>query len=168
MKNQGASCLLARNLIEKIISGGQTGADRAALDWALEHKVPHGGWCPKGRRAEDGTISGRYHLRETPSANSRQRTEWNVRDSDATIIFSISPNLRGGSQLTLEACIQYRKPVLRIWRQGTVAAAGEKVRRFVGQHAARTLNIAGPRRSESSQIGTFVREVLDCAFGRTR
>src|SRR5436305_1732793 len=113
-------------------------------------------------------MSGRGPVRGTRGANSRPRAEWYVWGVEAAGIFSISPNLRGGSQLTLEACIQYRKPVLRIWRQGTVAAAGEKVRRFVGQHAARTLNIAGPRRSESSQIGTFVREVLDCAFGRTR
>jgi hypothetical protein len=68
-----------------IISGGQTGADRAALDWALEHDVPCGGWCPKGRNAEDGPIDPKYPLKETPSASYIQRTEWNVRDSEATI-----------------------------------------------------------------------------------
>lgn len=71
-------------LVDKIISGGQTGADRAALDWAIAIGVSHGGWCPKGRKAEDGEIDGRYNLRETPSADYPQRTEWNVRDSDGT------------------------------------------------------------------------------------
>ena len=64
-------------LIAKIVSGGQTGADRAALDWALEHSIPHDGWCPRGRLAEDGPIEARYNLQETPSSNYPQRTEWN-------------------------------------------------------------------------------------------
>ncbi|MGI8605082.1 MAG: YpsA SLOG family protein [Verrucomicrobiales bacterium] len=64
----------------RIISGGQTGADRAALDWAIANGVPHGGWCPKGRLAEDGPIPDRYQLTETPTANYLQRNEWNVRD----------------------------------------------------------------------------------------
>lgn len=72
----------------KIVSGGQTGADRAALDWALAHGVPCGGWCPKGRKAEDGPIDLKYPLKETPSSSYIQRTEWNVRDSDATVVFS--------------------------------------------------------------------------------
>ena len=76
-------------MIEKIISGGQTGADCAALDFAIEHGIPHGGWCPGGRLAEDGPIDARYQLKETPSANYTQRTEWNVRDSDGTVVFSI-------------------------------------------------------------------------------
>jgi len=76
--------------IEKIVSGGQTGADRAALDWAITHGIPHGGWCPKGRRAEDGPMDGRYQLQKTPTANYVQRTEWNARDSDDTVVFSIS------------------------------------------------------------------------------
>jgi hypothetical protein len=71
--------------IPKIVSGGQTGADRAALDWALSHQLPCGGWCPKGRKAEDGPIEAKYPLKESPSASYLQRTEWNVRDSDATV-----------------------------------------------------------------------------------
>src|SRR5512139_1952957 len=69
-------------LVEKIVSGGQTGADRAGLDFAIEHGIPHFGWCPKGRKAEDGSIDWRYDLKETPSSDYPQRTEWNVRDSD--------------------------------------------------------------------------------------
>ena len=74
----------------KIISGGQTGADRAALEFAIKQGIPHGGWCPKGRRSEDGQIDAKYQLQETPSSNYLQRTEWNVRDSDGTVIFSIA------------------------------------------------------------------------------
>jgi len=71
--------------IPRIVSGGQTGADRAALDWALSHNLPCGGWCPKGRKAEDGPINAKYPLKKSSSASYLQRTEWNVRDSDATI-----------------------------------------------------------------------------------
>lgn len=67
-------------LIEKLVSGGKTGADCAALDVAIRHGFPHGGWCPKGRLAEDGPIGGQYNLTETPSGDFIQRTEWNVRD----------------------------------------------------------------------------------------
>jgi len=81
--------------IEKIVSGGQTGADRAALDWAIEHGIPHGGWCPKGRRAEDGPIDGRYQLQETPTANYVERTKSNARDTDGTVVFSIYISLTG-------------------------------------------------------------------------
>jgi len=88
--------------IPKIVSGGQTGADRAALDWALEHNVPSAGWCPKGRKAEDGPIDPKYPLKEMPSAAYLQRTEWNVRDSDVSVLFSIQPTLSGGSKRTME------------------------------------------------------------------
>src|ERR1051326_9418797 len=83
--------------LKKIVSGGQTGVDRACLDFAIKHRIRHGGWCPRGRLAEDGRIPARYKLKETPRASYAQRTESNVRDSDATVIFSISPRLRGGT-----------------------------------------------------------------------
>ncbi|MCF7788694.1 MAG: putative molybdenum carrier protein [Prosthecobacter sp.] len=76
--------------ITKIISGAQTGADRAGLDVAILHAFPHGGWCPEGRKAEDGPIDAKYELTETPSSNYLQRTEWNVRDTDGTIVFTIA------------------------------------------------------------------------------
>src|ERR1700757_5534425 len=81
----------------KIASGGQTAADRAAPDWALAHGVESGGWCPKGPKAEDGPIDPKYPLKETPSAAYIQRTEWNVRGSDVTVLFSVNPVLTGGS-----------------------------------------------------------------------
>lgn len=76
-------------MITKIVSGAQTGADRAGLDVAIRHGFPHGGWCPKGRKAEDGRIGGQYQLVETPTANYLQRTEWNAMDSGGTVVFTL-------------------------------------------------------------------------------
>ena len=73
-------------LIHKIVSGAQTGVDRAAPDWAILHGIEHGGWCPAGQRAQDGEIPDMYSLQQTPGRNYRQRASWNVRDSDATLI----------------------------------------------------------------------------------
>src|ERR1700693_4822511 len=98
----------------KILSGGKNDADRGALDWALGHGVPGGGWCPKGRKAEDGPIDAKYPLKETPSTSYLQRTEWNVRDSDATVLFSIQPALSGGSKRTMEFARKQRKPNLHL------------------------------------------------------
>src|SRR6516164_6237713 len=90
------------SLIKKIISGGQTGADRAALDFAITRGIAHGGWCPNGRWAEDGRIPGQYQVIEAPSPDPVQRSEWNVRDSDGTAILSISQQLVRGSKKTEE------------------------------------------------------------------
>ena len=98
----------------RIISGAQTGADRAALDFAIEHGLAHGGWCPKGRRAEDGRIPPRYELIETPSKDYEQRTRWNVRDSDATLIISKSSTLTGGSAYTRRCAGELAKPWLHV------------------------------------------------------
>ena len=99
--------------IEKIISGGQNGVDRAALDVAIALSIPHGGLVPAGRGAEDGRIPEHYTLQETPSSETPQRTEWNVRDSDATLIIS-NGALQGGSLLTLEMAMKYDKPCLHM------------------------------------------------------
>ena len=99
-----------------IVSGGQTGADRAALDFAIEHGIPHGGWCPRGRLAEDGPLPDRYLLRETPTRKYAERTVWNVRDSDATVVFSIAAEPQGGTRLTLQVAARFGKPVLHLSR----------------------------------------------------
>ena len=96
-------------MITKIISGGQTGADRGGLDAAIHCKVPHGGWCPKRRKAEDGVIPSEYHLTEMESAEYLPRTQANVIDSDATLIFTHGP-LSGGSLKTAEYVHQLEKP----------------------------------------------------------
>lgn len=152
-----------------IISGGQTGADRVALDVAIESDISHGGWCPRGRLAEDGAISSRYALRETPSRRYAQRTEWNVRDSDATVAFTIAPGLSGGTSLTLAFAHRLAKPVLHLSRSAlaalhgdadSTAAAASLLLAFLEENGVRTLNVAGPRGSQEPEIGPFVRDVL--------
>lgn len=148
-------------MIEKIVSGGQTGADRAALDFAIAHGIPHGGWCPRGRLAEDGVIGPQYNLIETPLADTAQRTEWNVRDSDATVIFSIGPVLTGGSKFTAECAVFHRKPYLHISKTLDWPDATLKLRQFLQGHPIKCLNVAGPRASNEPGIGAFVREMLE-------
>jgi len=152
-------------MIKKIVSGGQTGADRAGLDVAIRWGFPHGGWCPKGRKAEDGTIGGQYQLLETPSASYLQRTEWNVCDSDATVIFTISSQLSGGSKRTAEFATKHCKPWIHLARQ---AASHENpaliLQRFVEENSIRELNIAGTRASKEPQVWRFAYETLEAAF----
>lgn len=151
--------------VSKIIAGGQTGADRAALDWAIENDIPHGGWCPAGRRAEDGEIPPRYMLAETPGRNYQQRTRWNVRDSDGTLIISRSAQLRGGSAATRAMADRLGKPRLHVHQESGEAAAA--VCAFIDAHGIRVLNVAGPRRSSEPGIESFVMEVLSAALGRS-
>src|SRR5262245_54833883 len=92
----------------KIISGGQSGVDRAALDVALELGIPCGGWCPKGRRAEDGPLPDRYPLDETQTSFYPERTRRNVRDSDGTLILADGA-AKGGTALTIELAEQMQK-----------------------------------------------------------
>ena len=149
-------------MIAKLVSGGQTGADRAALDFALARGLPHGGWCPRGRRAEDGPLPARYRLRETPSDDYAQRTEWNVRDSDGTVTFSLAPGLSGGSVLTAECAKRMGKPWLHL--TPTDPEPDQKLHNFVTAHHIATLNVAGPRASEEPGVGDFVRAVLEAAL----
>jgi hypothetical protein len=146
----------------RIVSGGQAGADRAALDWALAHGVHCGGWCPKGRKAEDGPIDAKYPMKETPSASYVQRTEWNVRDSDATVLFSIDPTLSGGSKKTMEFAQKYNKPRLHL--HAGVTDAVDKLKGFVQENSAKVINVAGPRASKEAGVGEFVMRTLEEAF----
>jgi Circularly permutated YpsA SLOG family len=154
----------AMNLpILKIVSGGQTGADRAGLDWAMNHGIPHGGWCPKARRAEDGPIDAKYQLRETTSSNYVQRTEWNVRDSVGTVIFSIGEHLTGGSLKTVEFAIKHQKPHLHLSAASKFDAASE-LKKWLQQNSIRVLNVAGPRASKEPEVAQFVISTLDQAL----
>lgn len=141
----------------RIVSGGQSGADRAALDWAIARNVTHGGWCPKGRRSEDGRIPLQYLLSETPLANYLQRTEWNVRDSDATVIFTLTDALDGGSKRTAEFAAKLRRPCLH-FRPGV----HEKfLIQFLARHKVTSLNVAGKRESTAPGTYQFVMDTLD-------
>jgi hypothetical protein len=149
-----------RCLVERIVSGGQTGADRAALDWAIANEVPYGGRCPKGRKAEDGVIDARYQLRETASSAYSARTELNVRDSDGTVIISIAEELVGGSSQTAEFAAKRGRPCFHVSKGDGVHGAAVKLRQFVNENKIRVLNVAGPRSSEEPAIGEFVKLVL--------
>src|SRR5262249_54242221 len=138
-----------RLMFTRIISGGQTGVDRAALDVALELGINCGGWCPRGRRAGGGPIPETYPLGETPWDGYPQRTEWNVRDSDGTLILTQGESDRG-TALTVQLAEQKKKPFLVIdlesnWDIAAVRAWGER-------HQIRTLNVAGPRASSAPGI----------------
>ena len=150
------------NLVSKIISGGQTGAERAGLDVALWHQFPHGGWCPKGRKAEDGTVGGQYQLTETPSASYLQRTEWNVRDSDGTIVFTFAEDITGGSLRTLAFAKKHQKPCLHISR--SIYQPEVLIQNFIAEHSIRVLNIAGSRESKEVGIHDWVKRLLDDAL----
>jgi hypothetical protein len=147
-------------MIEKIVSGGQSGADRGALDWAIENHISHGGWCPAGRRAEDGEIAARYLLTETPLADYEQRTKWNVRDSDGTLIISLAGVLTGGSKATFDYAARLGRPCLHL-HPGN--ASGAAVREFIERHRIKVLNIAGPRQSREPRIAAYVAELLTMA-----
>ena len=155
------------NRVPNIISGGQTGADRAALNFAIRHGIPHGGWCPKGRLAEDGPIDVRYPLKETPSPNYVQRTEWNARDSDGTVVFSIGEVLTGGSKKTVELAEKHGKPVLHLSRSGGPASPEQALLGFILEHNIKVLNVAGSRASKEPEVGAFVQEVLDKTWPST-
>ncbi|MEI7940748.1 MAG: putative molybdenum carrier protein [Verrucomicrobiota bacterium] len=147
----------------KIISGGQTGADRAALDFAIKNDIPHGGWCPKGRKAEAGPIDAQYQLQQTPGSNYLQRTEWNVRDSDGTVIFSMGKRLSGNSIETLDFAIKHRRPYLHLSAVFRDHAAS-KLKRWLQQNNIRVLNVAGPRASKEPAVAEFVIATLDAAL----
>jgi len=150
-------------ILQKIVSGGQTGADRAALDVALELGIPCGGWCPAGRIAEDGPISDRYPLQETPEPKYIQRTKWNVRDSDGTVVFTTGVEISGGSLNTLEYAREIRKPCVHIHR-GSRPSPEQCLLRFIEGHGIKILNVAGPRSSNDPDIYRFVYDTLKEVF----
>ncbi|MFP3911309.1 MAG: putative molybdenum carrier protein [Desulfobacteraceae bacterium] len=138
--------------IKRIISGGQTGADRAALDVAIRLGIPHGGWVPKGRRAEDGRIANRYHLKEMPSGHYWKRTQQNVLDAEGTLIISHG-KLKGGSALTLKLARKHGRACLHVnLDQLSVAEGARQIRSWIKAQAITVLNVAGPRASEAPQI----------------
>jgi hypothetical protein len=144
-------------MVRKIVSGGQTGADRAALDWAIAHDIPHGGWWPAGRRAEDGVIPEQYRLQETQGHNYAQRTRRNVRDSDATLVISLSPELAGGSLATWQWAKKMERPCLHVYPGD---GWQERMAVFFEVTPVQILNVAGPRSSGAPGIEQFVHEVL--------
>lgn len=154
--------------LKRIVSGGQTGVDRAALDLARELEIDVGGWVPKGRLAEDGPLPEWYPLTETPSADPSQRTEWNVRDSDATLIVS-EGDLTGGSALTAQLAERLGRPCfhadLKKWAPIELI---EAIANWLAQHQIGVLNVAGPRLSIDPGVYAKARALLLPVFLRTK
>ena len=151
--------------LRKIVSGGQTGVDRAALDAARASGFDTGGWCPKGRRAEDGAIPAAYPLDETETGEYEDRTRLNVRDSDATLIITRGPLAGGALKTAAEA--------LKLGRPHRVAGLdqapdAQAVARWIGETGARVLNVAGPRESEAPGITDAARAFLTAVLALIR
>lgn len=140
-------------MLKKIVSGGQTGVDRAALDAAIKLGVPHGGWVPKGRLAEDGPLPPLYKLIETPTDNYAERTEKNVVDSDGTLIISRGTPT-GGTDFTRRMALKHGRQILHIdpalYRNPADAAS--IIKSWINMSHIETLNIAGPRASKDPEI----------------
>jgi hypothetical protein len=151
-------------MVRKIISGGQTGADRAALDFALEWNIAHGGWIPKGRRAEDGKLPEKYRLKEMNSTDYARRTEQNVIDSDATLIFSHG-KLTGGSLLTRRMALKNGRPWLHTdLLQTNSFSAAQSIHAWIEKLHIGVLNVAGPRQSQDRRIYRATFDILEAAF----
>ena len=143
--------------LKRIVSGGQTGVDRAALDAAIAAGVEHGGWCPRGRLAEDGTISSHYQLQEMSSPEYPLRTEQNVVDSDGTLIL-YDGRMFGGTLLTATLAERHGKPCLPINLASPLEPS--EIAHWLQQHKIEVLNVAGPRESSSPGIGLRVAKYL--------
>ena len=153
----------------KIVSGGQTGVDRGAIDAALDAGVPAGGWCPAGRRAEDGAIDPVYPLTETPTADYRVRTEWNVRDSDGTLILN-SGALEGGTLLTAQLARRLGRPVLHVDLGAPARSILAQTVNWLAFNDIKILNVAGPRESKrpgiQARARVFVTDLLNHLVSR--
>jgi len=143
--------------VRKIISGGQTGVDRGALDAAIELGLEHGGWCPLGRLAEDGFIPARYALRQTDTEKYSDRTERNLLEADGTLIL-YRGELSGGTELTWQLCQRHGRPWLCVNLADEVDVP--VIRQWLDRNRIATLNVAGPRESSSPGIEAQAREVL--------
>jgi hypothetical protein len=151
-------------MLSKIVSGGQTGVDRAALDLAIKLGIAHGGWVPKGRLAEDGPLPETYRMRETSTAIYSERTEKNVIDSDGTLIISRG-ELAGGSEATREAARKHERPWLHVDLNRTSAfRSAVRITEWLRTHRIRTLNVAGPRASKDPRIYQNTLSLLESVY----
>jgi hypothetical protein len=145
----------------KIVSGGQTGVDRAALDVALKHKIQCGGWCPPGRLDELGRIPDRYPVQELEAGGFTERTLQNVKGSDGTVVIYLG-KLKGGTEQTVRFCIELNRPHQLIDASRiSPDEAAKLIRDFVLKHKIDILNVAGPRQSEWPEGYDYVFRALE-------
>lgn len=152
-------------MIEKVISGGQTGVDRAALDAAIAAGLPCGGWCPSGRHADDGPIPDRYPLQETTGMDHTVRTEHNVRDSDGTLMLYRGA-LQGGTAYAVLMAGHLKRPVLALNLDQPTDPAS--IAEWIGEHGIRVLHIGGQRESSSPGIYAAARTLVEAILARAR
>ncbi len=148
----------------RIVSGGQTGADRGGLDAALDLGVPPGGWCPRGRLAEDGRVPAKYELTEAPTADYAERTELNVLHSDGTAVFTYGAP-EGGSALTLRLAERHGKPFLHVDLSTSSAADAARIlREWMRDAGVGILNVAGQREGKAAGIRDAVWDIVKRAL----
>lgn len=147
--------------LRRIVSGGQTGVDRGALNAAFALGLEHGGWCPRGRLAEDGSVPAWYQLDETESPEYHVRTERNVVESEGTLIL-FRATMSGGTELTQRMAAKHRRPCLAIDLDQPVD--GEAIRRWLREHDVSVLNVAGPRESSAAGITGQSQRVLEAVL----
>ena len=151
-------------MIEKIISGGQTGADQAGLDAAIELGITHGGWIPKGRKTEEGPLPAKYKLKEMGTTSYPKRTEQNILNSDGTVIFTFG-NLTGGSALTRKLAKTHGFPCLHVdLNKVTVGEGADIVRSWIEKHNIKVLNVAGSRASKAPTVYAVTKQILKDAI----
>ena len=153
-------------MVNKIISGGQTGADRAALDVAIKLGIPHGGWIARGRLTENGMLNDKYQLKEMETSSYNKRTEQNVKDSDGTLIISHG-KLTGGSDYTRDMVLRYKRPWLHInLNKIESTQAMRQIRSWLAEHEIKVLNVAGPRASKDPAIYQSTFDILEIVLRR--
>ncbi|MAT39085.1 MAG: molybdenum cofactor carrier [Ectothiorhodospiraceae bacterium] len=147
--------------LRMILSGGQTGVDRGAMDAAMQHGVLCSGWCPAGRASEDGPIPPEYPLQQTPTDDVHERTMWNIRDSDGTLIL-LDGNPDDGTRFAIEQCVDQGKPYYLEHLQQS--ASPDIVANWMRKFKVEILNVAGPRESNapgvSEKANAFMRDLL--------
>ncbi len=151
-------------LIKQLISGGQTGADRAALDLAIALNIPYGGWLPKGRKTEEGPLPDKYQLQELPTGEYKKRTEKNILDSEGTLIVSHG-ELSGGSALTRDLAKKHKKYWIHLdMKDLPLEIAAEKLKSWIAINNISVLNVAGPRGSKDPKIYKATMDLLEKVF----
>ncbi len=154
--------------LQKLVSGGQTGVDRGALDAALAAGFPCGGWCPPGRRAEDGPIPSRYPVTELAEGGYAERTVRNILDSDGTVIIHFG-SIEGGTELTLVRCVEHGRPYCLVdGDEESAEGAGEIIARFVAEQGIAVLNVAGPRGSKEPRARDYSRRAIGHLLARVK
>jgi len=151
-------------MIEKIVSGGQTGVDQAALDAAIKLGIPYGGWIPKGRKTENGPLPEKYKMNEMPTSKYSARTEKNVIDSDGTLIISRG-NLTEGSELTRKMAMKHNRPWLHIdITDNAKFHAASNIVSWIAENSIHILNVAGPRASKDPEIYLDALNIIESAY----